>query len=156
MPFLAAVVGDQWDGKWAPYASLITIELYESSTLGESDLFRLIYNSKPLMVAGCNDYLCNIQNLIDALDFGEPSMPCSVDDATTNTPSNNDDNEEENDYKYTIAEMIGYCILSGVIGIIIAISFVYYFNPYSNNKLNDDNIKLLESTTTKHKNRNDI
>jgi hypothetical protein len=156
MPFLAAVVGDQWDQKWAPYASLITIELYENSNTGESDLFRLVYNSKPLMVAGCIDYLCDVQYLIDALDFGEPAMPCSVDDSTTTDPSsNNDDNEEEeNDYNYSISEMIGYCILSGVIGIIIAILFMYYFNP--TNKHGEDNIKLLESTTASHKNRNVI
>jgi len=44
MPFLAAVLGDTWDGKWASYASMIVIELYNSSFHGGSDLFRVIYN----------------------------------------------------------------------------------------------------------------
>lgn len=81
MPFLAAVLKHNWDGHWAGYASLVTIELYESSAdAGNSsaDLFRIVYNSIPQLVPGCDDTLCDINILMEALSFGEQFMSCSV------------------------------------------------------------------------------
>jgi hypothetical protein len=34
MPMLAAMLGESWDGLWAGYASLLTFELYNTTTAG--------------------------------------------------------------------------------------------------------------------------
>jgi hypothetical protein len=97
MPFLAAVLESYWDRKWPGYASLVTIELYEaanSTAANPSYLFRMVYNSKPLYVPGCLDYLCDVQVLLDRLAFGEEYMPCTTSDVTVSgsgcSSSNND------------------------------------------------------------------
>lgn len=50
MSFLAAVLGSNWDKQWAAYASMISIELYNSSVPGGSDLFRIIYNGVSILM----------------------------------------------------------------------------------------------------------
>jgi hypothetical protein len=66
---LAALLGDSWDQRWPPYASLLSIELYESIH-SNTYSFRLIYNGQPLLVPGCSSPLCDIQILLTALAFG--------------------------------------------------------------------------------------
>lgn len=82
MPFLAALLGDAWDGRWAGYAYLISMELYSASAaspLGANGYyFRLTYNAKVLRVPGCDADLCDLNVLLDRLAFGQESMPCSV------------------------------------------------------------------------------
>lgn len=85
-PFLAAILRENWDGRWPGYASMVTIELYstvESETnpsTNELDnyLFRIVYNSEVVSIPECADPLCPVQVLIDALSFGQEYMPCSV------------------------------------------------------------------------------
>eukprot|EP01038_Epipyxis_sp_PR26KG_P010653 gene10653-14307_t len=95
MPLLASILGQSWDQQWAAYASMITIELYSSVTNPNDsnyDLFRLVYNGKPLLVPGCSDTLCNINILLNILSFGKEFMPCSVSDTTSSISSNSDGN----------------------------------------------------------------
>jgi hypothetical protein len=77
MPMLAAIFGDQWDGLWAGYASLLSFELYETPTPGQH-LFRIIYNGNPLVVPGCGDTLCDMDVLMDVLSFAQEYMPCEA------------------------------------------------------------------------------
>ncbi len=81
MPFLSAILvrpdgSNAWDGRWAQYASQVTIELYQAVSGG--DLFRLTYNGKPLLVPGCTDTLCSVTVLLDAMDFAQEQMPCDA------------------------------------------------------------------------------
>eukprot|EP01034_Spumella_vulgaris_P040265 gene40265-49792_t len=76
MPFLAAILLSNYDGQWSHYASLLTIELYESAADPDSqdpsdDLFRIVYNGVPQTVPGCDDTLCSVGVLLDALSFGQ-------------------------------------------------------------------------------------
>jgi hypothetical protein len=101
MPFLASILGDRWNGNWAGYASLITIELYARSSQyaatskNASDLFRIVYNSEVLLVPGCDDTLCDIEVLLAALSFGQEAMPCSVPVDTSNVVGNDDNAGDE-------------------------------------------------------------
>jgi hypothetical protein len=45
------------DGHWPPYASSITIELYESSSK-KQHVVRFVYNGKALTIPGCGSTLC--------------------------------------------------------------------------------------------------
>lgn len=92
MPFLAAVLGDSWDRRWASYAALISMELYTrsatSTIAGDSDyLVRMVYNGNPLLIPGCDQALCDANVLLEILSFGEESMPCSTTTTTTTIPT---------------------------------------------------------------------
>lgn len=84
MPFLAAILGPYWNKEWAPYASLVTIEIYSPATMTGNDLFRIVYNGAEQIVPGCVDTLCDVSFLHSALSFGQKNMPCS---ATPPSPS---------------------------------------------------------------------
>ncbi len=72
MPLLVALRVD--DGHWAPYASMILIELYQ--TKDKKSLVRFIYNGKVLSPPFCGDTeLCDYDKLSNYL--------------TTVTPPNN-------------------------------------------------------------------
>jgi len=74
MPILATMGDKVWSGtEWAPYASMIIIEVYEISKDGEEDEefasgygFRLIYNGKVLttQMDGCSSEICDSQVLV--------------------------------------------------------------------------------------------
>eukprot|EP01056_Protomagalhaensia_sp_Gyna25_P005809 Protomagalhaensia_sp_Gyna_25__5808@NODE_857_length_2507_cov_158_233793_g677_i0_p1_GENE_NODE_857_length_2507_cov_158_233793_g677_i0NODE_857_length_2507_cov_158_233793_g677_i0_p1_ORF_typecomplete_len627_score55_96His_Phos_2/PF00328_22/3_8e30_NODE_857_length_2507_cov_158_233793_g677_i02962176 len=79
MPFLAALGGTVFDGKWPPYASEVIIELYRG--VGSSDyFFRLIYNGEVLTSAipacspqndGASD-LCRLSSFFTATSWATP------------------------------------------------------------------------------------
>ena len=77
MPMLAAIFGEEWDGLWAGYASLLSFELYQATTPGQY-MFRIIYNGNPLVVPGCDDTLCDVDYLMDVLAFAQETMPCGA------------------------------------------------------------------------------
>lgn len=56
MPTLAAF--GLLKDKWAPYASLISMELYESSTTPADWAVRFVYNGTVMNVPGCSDAIC--------------------------------------------------------------------------------------------------
>ena len=85
MPLLSALLEyegtNAWDQHWAQYAALVTIELYESATVNEDDLFRMTYNGKPLVLPNpiCNGKsLCTVTALLDAMSFAQDVMPCEA------------------------------------------------------------------------------
>ena len=96
MPLLAALLQDPvngdlngWDGKWAKYASFVTIELYTAAD-GGADLFRMTYNGQPVMLPACSAFLCPASTLMAAMDYAQDQMPCDytppTDDDATATP----------------------------------------------------------------------
>jgi len=92
MPFLAATLKANWDRRWARYAAMISIELFSSSTVGEDDLFRFVYNGQVLQVPGCppvntGESLCNYKMLIEALGYGKEQEPCSINSAPDVKPT---------------------------------------------------------------------
>ena len=85
MPLLSAIMLRQngtnaWDGKWAQYAALFTIELYKQvqTVPGAGDLFRMTYNGQPLILPGCDAALCDASMLVNAMAFAQKQMPCDA------------------------------------------------------------------------------
>ena len=89
MPILVSLGPDVWDHKWAPYASMIVIELHEINIDGHADkdifqsnfAFRLIYNGQVLthLMDGCpNDSeLCDAQVFLTTVgEFATPTPEC--------------------------------------------------------------------------------
>ncbi|GMH62024.1 hypothetical protein TrLO_g8067 [Triparma laevis f. longispina] len=90
MPILSAL--NIWDGAWAPYASLITIETYhvtQSGSFPTGRAFRICYNGEAMTekFGGCEGggELCDLNVLVDYLDFATFDRDCEVED-------NNEDN----------------------------------------------------------------
>jgi len=137
MPFLAALLGANWDMKWASYASMVSIEIYNSSTPGSSQLFRVIYNGVQQQVPGCSKTgLCNISVLLGALSFGQENMPCdfqavvSDDDYYTNDDDNTDDcnpNPSKKASNLSDRDWAGLCILSAVLGGLLGCSGLVFY-----------------------------
>lgn len=77
MPLLASLGPTVWDGEWAPYASMVSIEIHELHIDGFTDktlyrsnyAFRLLYNGQVLTsrLDGCaaDAELCDVQLLFD-------------------------------------------------------------------------------------------
>jgi hypothetical protein len=69
---LAAILGQAWDQRWPPYASMLSIELYQHLNTQEH-FFRLVYNGQVLSLPQCSSSsssLCEIRHLLSALAFG--------------------------------------------------------------------------------------
>ena len=76
MPLLAVLPTTvPWDGKWAPYGALLSVELYEAKSSDVKFLFRIVYNGKALILKSCPGSLCNISVLLDVLAFGQKAIP---------------------------------------------------------------------------------
>lgn len=56
MPFMAAVVKENWDGKWTPYAGMLTMEIYKLKTA--SFAVRMLFQGKPVQIPDCEDSEC--------------------------------------------------------------------------------------------------
>lgn len=139
MPFLAAILGSNWDGVWPGYAALVTLELYSSKQNTSEYLFRMVYNAKPQLVPGCNDTLCDINILLDRMAFGQQYMPCSVIDSDVETSSNCDDNNGP----MTRTDWAIMTLISGLLGLLIGASMVLFVQKryliQSNNNSNNNN-----------------
>jgi hypothetical protein len=84
MPLLAILLTkDLWDGKWAPYGALLSLELYSTKENDMTFLFRFIYNGKPLILKSCATALCDVTVLLDALSFGQKQIPEACDPIPT-------------------------------------------------------------------------
>lgn len=95
IPILGAYIPDVWDKKWPPYASLITLEVYRSSTEHvsrqlkpyENLWFRLIYNGKLVThgIHGCTKKdLCNFRYFFHATSWANASAEeCKVSPTAT-------------------------------------------------------------------------
>ena len=135
MPFLAGLLGSNWDRRWASYASMVTIEIYNSSTAGSPDLFRVIYNGQEQQVPGCSSTgLCDVSFLLTALSYGQENMPCgsttavgSDDDYYVSVDDDDDNNgNSSNKSKKGLStrDVAGLCILSSVLGALIGCSLL--------------------------------
>jgi hypothetical protein len=132
MPFLASILKENWDGHWAGYASMVTIELYESAADPDSldpsdDLFRIVYNGVPQTVPGCDDTLCKASVLLEALSFGEERMSCSV----PATPDATTDDEEEGStcsQKSSLSDLdwILLLVLALALGVVVGVAVVIF------------------------------
>ena len=150
MPFLAALLGANWDRKWASYASMVYIEIYNSSTPGSSQLFRVIYNGVQQQVPGCSKTgLCNISVLLGALSFGQENMPCDFQavvsdyDYYTNDDDNTDDcnpnSSKKKDSKLSDRDWAGLCILSAVLGGLLGCSGLVFYQRRSRSSYKSSN-----------------
>jgi hypothetical protein len=84
------MLGEEWDGGWPPYAAMLAIEIYstahpDGSTEGDErnrndHFFRIVYNGQPLLLPTCNDSLCALEKLFEALSFGHegPEDACQA------------------------------------------------------------------------------
>jgi len=59
MPFLNAI--GAWDGKWAPYAALVQMELWTSENGGQP-LVRWVYNRQEMTLPGCSSTFCSFNS----------------------------------------------------------------------------------------------
>lgn len=148
MPFLAALLGDVWDGRWAGYAYLISIELYSASAaspLGATGYyFRLIYNAQALRVPGCSADLCDVNVLLDRLAFGQESMPCSVPATPAVVPSDDSCGGDDDELSSTHWSLL--IVLSLIVGALIGAAGVVFFEK--RRALNSPNVEL--STPSSH------
>lgn len=86
MPLLAILLSDKWDGKWAPYGAMLSLELYSArhnvtdQHTGSNYLFRIVYNGTPLKLCDwCSGALCDLSVLLDVLSFGQKGVPSDCD-----------------------------------------------------------------------------
>ena len=135
MPFLAALLGWDWDQQWARYAAMVTIELYENANSGSSDLFRLTYNGKALPMPGCNGAtLCDVNVLLDLMSFAVENNPdcldtssmASDDDGTGG--SSNSSSEDATIDGIDLAGWVGLCLMSGGLGLFLGALIMYLAN----------------------------
>ena len=133
MSLLAAIQGDAWEVEWPGYASLVTIELYQSvSSTPEKPafLFRMVYNSKPLLVPPCTTPLCDLNILLDVLSYAKETMPeCTASSSDSTITSTDDDNNDCNDSS-ALGE-VGWTILVVVLSFASALiggAFVFFYD----------------------------
>lgn len=77
MPFLAAI--GAWDGIWAPYASIVQMELWTSAT--STPLIRFIYNRQVLTLPGCSGQFCTFDqftSLVQPLLIKDHAAECQT------------------------------------------------------------------------------
>lgn len=102
MPLLASLGGSVYDGSWAPYASMLNLELYQQTRESQSDpmndkdfWFRLVYNGEVLtpLLDGCNKAeLCRVDVLLQRVRSFTRDYNChnSVVTANPTTSSGNE------------------------------------------------------------------
>lgn len=139
MPLLAALFGEQWDGLWAGYASLMSFELYNSSSVADDYYFRIVYNGKALVFPGCSTSLCDVQTFMDATTWAQESMPCATEDTTSTTTSS-----DSNNFTMSTGGWIGLCVMSAVLGGVAMYCVMMFMNakPVRTPTNNDDDDKL--------------
>jgi ubiquitin-like domain-containing CTD phosphatase 1 len=168
MPILATLGRDVWAGtEWAPYASMILIELYEVDNASESEFasgfaFRLIYNGEVLTsrMDGCGSEseLCDSQVLLDrVLPFAISeerdcaSVSVSTDEMTL------DDTEEDIIPEPKAVEneanlrqkwgMFGVAVLSATIGSVATCFLMrqHYQNAYRQASMLERELSMVEN-----------
>jgi hypothetical protein len=135
MPLLAALLGTAWDGKWAAYAALVSIEVYSAVSGGY--LFRMVHNGKVVRMPGCSADLCPLDVLQATLSFGEKSMPCSVNSAATLSTSDGDCNSAELD----TTNWVLLLILSLAVGALVGAGSVVFYDKHQSR---DEDRRLMD------------
>jgi hypothetical protein len=87
MPFLNAI--GAWDGIWAPYASIVQMELYTPPNANQEPLIRWIYNRKELILPECSSSFCpfsSFRKMIEPLiRFKNHEQACFINNRPHNT-----------------------------------------------------------------------
>lgn len=67
MPFMAAIVKENWDGKWTPYAGVLSMEIYKlkAGSFG----VRMLFQGKPVHIPECSDSTCALVTEINLSGF---------------------------------------------------------------------------------------
>lgn len=133
---------------------MISIELYSASAtsaLGSGGYyFRLIYHGNALLMPGCADSLCDVNVLLDALAFGQESMPCSV------TPSavvvDGGDCDDGDDSDLSTVHWVLLLVLTLLVGGLIGAAGVVFYER--RRKASDPSVSLGAAST--HPMHNDI
>lgn len=137
-----------WDGQWVGYASLLTIEVYNSSVPNANALFRVVYNGLPVVLPGCASALCDIDSIIQVLAFGQETMPCSISSSVSSTPSSPStapsqptlssiSTASSDASTISVDAWIGLCLMSGFLGTLIGSAAIIfsYKNTFSRAKM---------------------
>jgi len=114
---LAALLGDKWDGRWPPYAAMLSFELYSPREEDQEHLVRVVYNGIPLVMPGCDTALCNASSVMRLLEFASPGIPA---ECTTpeNLPGQTSDSNHFNTADWILITV--FCsLLSAVFGAIL-------------------------------------
>ncbi len=135
MPFLAAVLADGWDRMWAGYAALVTIELYEAAAGDASYWFRLVYNGKPQVLPGCNDTLCDVAVLLQALSFGQQYMPCSIAEEQASEAAACQDSSSSSSSRLSDGDVILIAFMSALLGGLLGAAGFVFMEKYRASKL---------------------
>ena len=126
MPLLAVLpIEGGWDGKWAPYGAMLTLELYRAADENTKFLFRLIYNGVPLVLQPCTTALCDVTVLLKALEFGQDGVPseCQIPvlDGTV-------DNEASQDINSRSILVYSVMLSASLSGLCTAACMYFFFN----------------------------
>ena len=123
-----------WDNVWSGYASMLTIEVYNSSVPKAGPLARVVYNGVPILFPGCEMALCDVEALLKSLSFGQEAMPCSVPavNAVPSTPETQSPSQVSATTVSTVnngltfGDWIGLCVTSAVLGALIASAVIIF------------------------------
>lgn len=66
MPLMAAL--ESFDGSWAPYASMISIELWEVVTTTNDYYVRVVYNNKEMKLRKCERSICTLKEFTSIVE----------------------------------------------------------------------------------------
>jgi hypothetical protein len=128
-PFLSAVAKYAWDNHWPGYASMLSIELYSKNPDAPADtpdnLFRLVYNSQVITIPGCDDALCDVNVLLDSMDFGHEFMACT---SAAAAPAATTTCDNGSDSKMSQTDWVIITVLSTLLGGLIGASLVVFLN----------------------------
>lgn len=132
MPLLSVLLTKEgYDGKWAPYGALLSLELYSAQDEKLKYLFRLVYNGKPLVLKGCEDTLCDVTVLLDILAFGQKEIPAAckavpVSQFSHMTPGN-DSVADDNALTFSFFFVCFAMLLTASVSCSCSVFFMFFF-----------------------------
>lgn len=153
MPFLAALLGDSWDRKWARYAALVSIEIYNSTVVGSDDMFRMVYNGEPLLFPGCTTTICDVSVLLGSMSFAQETMPdCAAE--SEDSPGTAGNSNLGTKKTLDSDSWILVCFASVILGISIGgfISWFYLKRKFSSETENRTVLMGLQGDSNDNKN----
>ncbi|TMW56682.1 hypothetical protein Poli38472_006692 [Pythium oligandrum] len=109
MPLMAAVVRENWDRKWTPYAGIFTIELYK--TKSNSHAVRVLFKGEPVKLPECKDTLCDIDDFQKAVEFARTPRDCEAPALPTSLSSEH--------HSFSASQYLSTFILLGLVGLCV-------------------------------------
>ncbi|TYZ60052.1 hypothetical protein PybrP1_007243, partial [[Pythium] brassicae (nom. inval.)] len=114
MPFMAAVVKDNWDGKWTPYAGMLTMEVYKLKSA--SFAVRMLFQGTPVHIPDCKDTLCTLEEFESAIAFGRTRRNCSAPEDDTSSSDLSSSGAQQRDH-FTFSQYLSASILLGLVAL---------------------------------------